>query len=475
MPVNIGLLPSAALTGLSEEQQNNLQNQATTQFLLGTLLTGDPSMGYKGAISLPEQAMSAQTQRIALDKAQRDLEELNNFRSQYAPSPTDAAGRAMAGGGGPTRAAAQAQTAILNAPIDIDAAQRAALGIVGNQYQPRIIESLKAMAPKTLEGGAVVSAGGRLQQYIPQLSPSQGTMIGAEIVNGRPVPFSQEIPGAVATRGRIAGTETFNRESNTFRDIILPSGAKSVALPSEIRGSAGVGNTINTGTSTGGSLVQTSSDIAKNKAAEEDYLAFSKTAFENAQTAPTRKESAEFLYNASDKMDPNVATPFFAQSAGYLRVIPGVGDKYDSFVGDYTLMNQTRAKGILTGFSSVKGNANPQEVKIVENAVNNPVKDPKWTTKWLSAIEIATADKDIARENFKANYQGDVRKATTAWQNSPDNPRIYSHPKVDQFLREQISANPAKPVLPAGFGLVQNKAGQYGVRKPDGSVMSLGQ
>jgi hypothetical protein len=40
-------------------------------------------------------------------------------------------------------------------------------------------------------------------------------------------------------------------------------------------------------------------------------------------------------------------------------------------------------------------------------------------------------------------------------------------------LTDQIKANPAKPVLPAGFSLVQNKDKQYGVRKPDGSVMPL--
>jgi hypothetical protein len=145
MPANIGLLPSAALTGLTEDQQSDLQRQATTQFLLGTLLTGDPSMGYKGAMGLPEQAMSAQAQRTALEKAQREQEEINNFRRNFIPSQTDAAGRAMAGGGGPTNAAAKAQTDILNAPIDIDAAQRAALGLVGNTFQPRIVESLNKM------------------------------------------------------------------------------------------------------------------------------------------------------------------------------------------------------------------------------------------------------------------------------------------------------------------------------------------
>jgi hypothetical protein len=52
---------------------------------------------------------------------------------------------------------------------------------------------------------------------------------------------------------------------------------------------------------------------------------------------------------------------------------------------------------------------------------------------------------------------------------------LYNHPKVNQFLNEQITANPSAPVLPAGFQLVQGKSGRYGVKKPDGTVMFIGQ
>ena len=138
-------------------------------------------------------------------------------------------------------------------------------------------------------------------------------------------------------------------------------------------------------------------------------------------------------------------------------------------------MNKARAQGILNGFGSVKGNANPQEVRIVENAAMNPTQDPKWNTKWISALEFAAAEKDEARSAFIDSYTGKPGEVNTEWSKSPANIRIYNHPIVERFLREQIQANPTKPSLPAGFGLVQNKAGQYGVRKPDGTVMPLGQ
>ena len=333
-----------------------------------------------------------------------------------------------------------------------------------------MLQGFQASLPKVGEGGTLTAPGGQYLGTVPQFSPSQGIVYGTRTdEQGRLVPFSQEIPGAVQTRGRMTGAETLAREENTYRPITTPSGAASVALPSEIRGGGVAGAGVGTGA---GGLTQTASDIAQNKAAEERFTSFSKTAYENAQTAPTRKQSSEFLYSAADKMDPNAATPFFAETAGYLRVIPGVGDKFDSFVGDYKLMNQTRSKNILTGFQSVKGNANPQEVKIVEDAANNPVKDPKWSTKWVSALEIATADKDLAKDQFVSSYRGEARNVTNDWSNSPQNPRIYNHPKVEQFLVEQIKENPTAPILPAGFKLVQS-GNRYGVRKPDGSVMPL--
>jgi hypothetical protein len=440
MPANIGLLPSAALTGLSEEQQGELQRQATTQFLLGTLLSGDPSMGYKSAMGLPEQAMSAQTQRMALDKNQRDLEELNNFRSQYAPSPTDAAGRAMAGGGGPTRAAAQAQNAILNTPIDIDAAQRAAIGIVGNQYQPRIIESLKAMTPKTLEGGAVVSAGGRLQQYIPQLSPSQGTMIGAEIVNGKPVPFSQEIPGAVATRGRMAGAETFNREMNTLQDTILPSGEKRRVFPNapvstgaaggagSTSGTAGAGGTgIVTALSTGQTILN------------EQYKPILESARKGYEVAKGTDRAIDQLQNAFN--DPNFDTGSFTN----LRTTVGAGLQSFGVTGDRNknfLVNSLSAR---RGFNELTGEALKESVGAISNFEigyygqrNAQITDPKESTNFNLAVLRETNNRKKQFYNFVAdpkNAGGDVLQK---WEASPQGSKsLFESPALRKYLPQQ--------------------------------------
>jgi hypothetical protein len=478
MPFNLGLLSEAGMADLPEATRDELQKQATKQFLVGSLLGGDPSMAFRSAIDVPNQYVSAQARQLDLAEKLRAQQAESDWSAKYNPTKYQETSPEFSGPVSPDMSAYQTKIGQARASglptADVNSALRDLITL-RTPRQAAMLQGFQASLPKVGEGGTLTAPGGQYLGTVPQFSPSQGIVYGTRTdEQGRIIPFSQEIPGAVDTRGRMTGAETRSREENTYRPITTPSGAASLAFPSEIRGGAigGAGGAGGAG-GTGGGLTQTASDIAKNKAAEADYLKFSEKASENAQTAPTRRQAAEFLYSASDKMDPNAATPFFAQAAGYLRVIPGVGDKYDSFVGDYKLMNQTRSKNILTGFQSVKGNANPQEVKIVEDAANNPVQDPKWTTKWVSALEIAAADKDLAKEEWKSNYQGDTRKAVTEWEKSPQNPRIYNHPRVDQFLTEQIKANPAKPVLPAGFSLVQNKDKQYGVRKPDGSVMQL--
>lgn len=471
---NIGILSDSSLLGIPAEMQDQLQREATKRMFIGGLLSGRPDIGFQSAIGTATDYATSQQRLMELAEKQRQQQEEAAWSAKYNPTKYQETSPEFAGPVTPDVSAYQTsigQARAMGLPTaDVNAALRD-LTTLRSPRQAAMLQGFQASLPKVGEGGTLTAPGGQYLGTVPQFSPSQGIVYGTRTdAQGRIVPFSQEIPGAVDTRGRVTGAETRAREENTYRPITTPSGGQSFAFPSEIRGNA-IGGTGAGGT--GGGLTQTASDVAQNKAAEERFTSFSKMSFENAQTAPTRKQSAEFLYSAADKMDPNVATPFFAQAGSYLRAVPGVGDKYDSFVGDYTLMNQTRSKNILSGFGSVKGNANPQEVKIVENAANDPTRDPRWTTKWVSALEIAAADKDVARDQFVTGYKGDARNVTTEWANSPNNPKIYNHPKVDQFLREQISANPAKPVLPAGFSLVQNKDKQYGVRKPDGSVMPL--
>jgi hypothetical protein len=86
MPFDFGLLSNAALTGLSKEEQDSLQRQATSQFLLGSILGGDPSVGFKSAMSVPEQYTSAQKNILELRQKAADRQSIADFQNKYLPT-----------------------------------------------------------------------------------------------------------------------------------------------------------------------------------------------------------------------------------------------------------------------------------------------------------------------------------------------------------------------------------------------------
>jgi hypothetical protein len=508
MAFNFGLLSDAALTGLSDTEKESLQKQATTQFLLGSLLSNDPAMGLRSAMSVPDQYISGQKAISEMKEKQRQRGEVGSFLEQYAPTPSQAGQRALAAGGrGPTVAAGQNQIDILNAPIDFNRALADSLRLSGNPAQPQIRETLKAMQPTFVDGlrvdnqGKVIGSlpqqrdqiqtqynsatgrfesmpvlGGmqaRIQSTPPEVSPNtmlvplQGGGFMQQAIPGGPEAIS--LVETARAQAQAAGQveQVIGRDGKTY---FVPRSSLLTQPPS-----TGTAGTTPTTAAPAGAVAKISpAQEAVNLATSNRYNEFTKTALDAALTVGDRKVSAEYLYNASNELDPNKLTEFFATGAAYMRAIPGVGDKFDSLVGNVNLLNKTRSEGVLKGLSNIKGNANAFEGGIVDKATTG-VTDPRFVTKYVSALEIAVADKDDARQRFIDTYTGDPKAIYTAWSNSPDNPRIYNHPKVNQFLNEQIAANPTKPVLPAGFQLVQGKSGRYGIRKPDGSVMPVGQ
>jgi hypothetical protein len=516
MPINFGLLSNAALTGLGEQERADLQKQATTQFLLGSLLSNDPAMGLRSALSVPEQYSTAQRAITEAQEKKRQRAEVSSFLEQYAPTPMQAGQRALGQEGrGPTISAAQNQQNILNAPIDFQRALTDSLRLAGNPAQPQIRETLTALQPK-FQGDLRVDASGRVVGSLPttkdgiqsQFNPQTGmysanpvqnymlsqiltrapetsanTMLG---VNPDGSIQQMAIPGAAQAVSTIEGARAVGQAQGQVEQVIGADGRtyfvpRSSLLNQPTSQGAGQPTTPQVGPAGAVSKISPQQE-AINRAASERYNEFTKTSLDKAMTVGDRTRSAEFLYNAAEQLDPNKATEFLSSAASYIRAIPGVGDKFDSFVGNVNMFNKTRSEGVLKGLESIKGNANAFEGGIVDRATTG-VSDPKFVTKYLSALEIASAAKDEARQRFLDNYTGDPKNVFTAWANSPDNPRIYNHPKVNQFLTEQVqswqrsgAAPGTAPVMPAGFTAGRSKStGAVQIRKPDGSIFVVGQ
>jgi hypothetical protein len=511
---NFGLLSNAALTGLSEQERTDLQKQATTQFLLGSLLSNDPAMGLRSALSVPEQYTTAQRGITEAQQKAADRKAVADFQSRYLPTQFNEASPQFTGPVTPDVEARQNELAAAQAqglPFNIQNALQDVLRLPPTVQGP-IRETITALQPR-VQGDLLLNPNMQILRGLPtqkdgvasQYNPLTGGFSAAPVQNymqsrimSTPpetspntmlVPMQgggftqQAIPGATQAVGAIEGARAIGQAAGQVEEVIGPDGRTYKVPRSTLLNQPATqpGTRPTTGQTQPGAVSRISpAQEAINKAAADRYNEFTKTAQDSALTVGDRRRSAEFLYNAAEQLDPNKATEWLSSAASYIRAIPGVGEKFDPLVGNVSIFNKTRSEGVLKGLESIKGNANAFEGAIVDKATTG-VSDPKFVTKYLSALEIASADKDLARQTFLDNYTGDPKGVFTAWQNSPDNPRIYNHPKVNQFLTEQVQSwqrggSQGAPVLPSGFTAGRSKStGAILIKKPDGSTFTVGQ
>lgn len=513
MAFDWGLLSDAALTGMSDAEKTAMQKQATNQFLLGAFLTGDPGIGYKSAMDIPSTAITMQDMLRKSQQAAADQAAIESFRGKYTPTKFQEANPEYMGPVMPDQLAQQEQIKGARAqglPFNIQSALQDVLTLP-SAAQSSMRETITSLQPK-VQGDLLLNPNMQVIRGLPtqkdliqnQFNPATG-LYEAKPVSGAMqariqttppevsantmlVPLQgggfvqRAIPGGASAVGEIESAKAIAQASGQVEQVIGADGKtyfvpRSSLLTQPPSGTTGGG----VGAGAGGAVAKISpAQEAVNKATADRFNEFTKSSLDAASTVNDRKMSAEYLYNAAEQLDPNKFTEWLASGASYVRAIPGVGDKFDSFVGNVNLLNKTRSEGVLKGLSNIKGNANAFEGGIVDRATTG-VTDPKFVTKYVSALEIAAADKDDARQRFIDSYTGDPKSVYTAWANSPDNPRLYNHPKVNQFLTEQINAwqqggSQGMPVLPSGFTAGRSKStGAILIKKPDGSTYTVGQ
>lgn len=508
MPFNLGLLSDAALTGLTDDEKSSLQKQATQQFLLGSLLSNDPAMGLRSAYSVPEQYLSGQKAISDFQNTQRQRQEVADFMKKYTPTEMQAGQRALgAEGKGPTLTAAQNQQNILNAPIDYQQALMDSLRLAGNPAQPQIRETLAAMQPK-FQGDLRVDASGRVVGALPtqkegiqtQFNPATGQYSSnpvqnymlSQILTKPPevstntmlVPLQgggfmqQVIPGAAGAIQTTEGARALGQAQGQVEQVIDPvTQQKKFVSRASLLGTP----TGKTGMTGAGGIAEVSpSQRTINESADERFKTFSKSSLSSAETAGGRKLAAQQLYDLSTRIDNNKLTGLQAGVYSYMNAIPGVGKLFEQDITDVTRMNQAIAQAQLEKTAQQKGAASNLDAQVISRGYAT-LTDPASATRMLAAQEVALADKDIARQQFVENYNGEPGKINTAWEKSPLNQPIFNHPKFNQFLNEQISTwqqggSQGVPVLPAGFTAGRSKStGAILIKKPDGSTYTVGQ
>lgn len=511
---NIGLLSDAALTGLSDADKQAMQKQATQQFLLGSLLSGDPATGFKSASEIPATAITMQDMLRKSQLAQADQAALEGFRSKYTPTRFQEANPAYMGPVMPEQLAQQEQIKGARAqglPFNIQNALQDVLGLpVASQSAMR--ETITALQPKVqgdlmlnpnmqIIGGLPTSKdqiqtqfntqtgqfeakpvfGGmqaRIQTTPPEVSPN--TML-VPLQGGGFV--QRAIPGGPAAVGEVETAKAIAQASGQVERVVGADGTEYFVPRSALltqRPTAG-----QVGPTTGGAPIGA---VAKASPAQQTldaatnarFLDFSKNSLESANSASGRKIAAEQLYDLATQVNNNKLTGLQAGVYGYMNAIPGVGKLFEQDITDVTRMTQMIKTAQLEKTAMQKGAASNLDATTIEKSYAS-ITDPASSTRMAAAFEVALADKDVAKNQFVEAYRGDPGKISTAWQNSPDNKPVFAHPKFNQFLTEQVNAwsqagGQGKPVLPAGFQFgTGKKSGEFLIKRPDGSIYRIGQ
>lgn len=524
---NLGLLSDAALTGLSDAEKQAMQKQATQQFLLGSLLSGDPGIGFKSAMDIPSTSLNMQKMIRDSQIAQRQQDELAAFTSKYAPTEAQAGRRALNAtlGREPDLSSPYAlanklgaplgrvEPQLINQPIDYQKALSESLRLAGNPAQPQIRETLSAMQPKFV-GDLRVDASGNIVGSVPtskdgvqqQLNVATGQYAANPVQNYMmsrlmttppgvspntmlgvgPTGAIQQlaIPGATQAIGDIEAAKAVAQASGQVERVVGADGTEYFVPRSALLTQRPTGAPTTVGAASGapvGSVAKASpAQQTLDAATNARFLDFSKNSLESANSASGRKIAAEQLYDLATQVNNNKLTGLQAGVYGYMNAIPGVGKLFEQDITDVTRMTQMIKTAQLEKTAMQKGAASNLDATTIEKSYAS-ITDPAASTRMAAAFEVALADKDVAKNQFVEAYRGDPGKISTAWQNSPDNKPVFAHPKFNQFLTEQVNAwsqagGQGKPVLPAGFQFgTGKKSGEFQIKRPDGSIYRIGQ
>jgi len=469
---NLGLLSDAALTGLTDEEKNSLQKQATQQFLLGSLLSNDPAMGLKSAYSVPEQYLSGQRAISEMQEKRRQRGEVSSFLEQYAPTPMQAGQRALgAEGRGPTITAAQNQQAILNAPIDFNRALTDSLRLTGNPAQPQIRETLAAMQPK-LQDGFIVGPGGKITGFAPKVDTKAGTVTTGTMVDGQPqfqtnvlqgaakaaalntlpelqkgeqyaFDNNQNVIGIVNANGALqslaarTATETAAREANIPRPSTTATGAPTFTFvtPPAMQGQGGAVAQPVTGPSTA------------QAALNEAYKPILTDAYKGYQTAKKTAPVIDQLQNAfnSPNFDTGAFTNVRTQLGNVFNSLGVSGDRNKQFL--------TNAISARQGINALTGESLQEAVGAISNFEigyygqrNAQITDPKESTNFNLAVLREANKRKQDFYNFVADPKNAGADVLAKWEASPQGQRqMFEAPGLRKYLPQyQVTSGPDK-------------------------------
>jgi hypothetical protein len=450
MAFNFGLLSDAALTGLSDTEKESLQKQATTQFLLGSLLSNDPSMGLKSALSVPDQYISGQRAISEMKEKQRQRGEVSSFLEQYAPTPFQAGQRALgAEGRGPTLTAAQNQQTILNTPIDYNRALADSLRLSGNPAQPQIRETLKTMQPTFIDGLRVDNQGqivGSLPQQKDQIQTQYNSRTGQ--FEAKPVVGALQAKVGTTLPEVPVGAQLSFTDAGLMQTSLLP-GMRSVTQQLGFDKRFGEGQASLQTTPTNVVVPETGRTKRVTEAqalgqptalspsevqAYEGYKPIREAAFKGFQAASSSDASLQNLQNIVNRgaFEPGKFAGFKSEAAAIATGLGIGGDRAKAVAVDSPLFLQSVADVASANIQDLVGATSDKDIQF--SASRGPqITNPKESVQYyLDLTKVANQRK---KDYYNYVTKNPVPDVVERWSQTPQgSASIFEDPKLRKYL-----------------------------------------
>ena len=456
MAFNFGLLSDAALTGLSDTEKESLQKQATTQFLLGSLLSNDPAMGLRSAMSVPDQYISGQKAISEMKEKQRQRGEVGSFLEQYAPTPFQAGQQSFVNAPtrtstdyGPSPQAAQRQIDRLNAPIDFNRAFSDSLRLSGNPAQPQIRETLKAMQPTFVDGLRVDNQGNIIGSL-----PQQRDLIQTQY-NSRTGQFEAK-PVAGALQAKVGttlpevpvGAQLSFNDAGLMQTNLLP-GMRSVTQQLGFDKRFGEGqaslqttptNVVVPGTgrtkrvTEAEALGQTTALSPSEVQAFEGYKPIREAAFKGFQAASSSDASLQNLQNIINRgaFEPGKFAAFKSEAAAIASGLGIGGERAKAVAVDSPLFLQSVADVASANIQDLVGATSDKDIQF--SASRGPqITNPKEAVQYY--LDVTRVANQRKKDYYNYVTKNPVPDVVERWSQTPQgSASIFEDPKLRKYL-----------------------------------------
>ena len=479
MPFDIGLLSDAALTGLSDTEKQAMQKQATQQFLLGSLLSGDPATGFKSAMDIPSTAITMQDMLRKSQQAQADQAALEGFRARYTPTRFQEANPAYMGPVMPEQLAQQEQIKGARAqglPFNIQNALQDVLALP-TASQSSMRETITALQPR-VQGDLLMNPNMQVLRGLPtqkdliqsQFNPLTGMYEARPVVGGLEAKVALNLP-EVRPNQQLA----IDPITRGFTTSVIPGGL-SAEQQLNYNQKLGQGlaalqttpvNVVNpetgrkTRTTEAKAMGMPTELSASEILAYEGYKPVREAAFKGFQAATSSDASLQNLQNIINRgaFEPGKFAGFKSEAAAIATGLGIGGDRAKAVAVDSPLFLQSVADVASANIQDLVGATSDKDIQF--SASRGPqITNPKEAVQYY--LDLTTVANQRKKDYYNYVTKNPVPDVVEKWSQTPQgSSSIFEDPKLRKYLPSfPVTAGPDKGKtayqLPSGIFRVYN-------------------